>query len=125
MDASASRQRAPQRQRFPTNNIKVPGEEMFKQRKPLHSIVFISFLMLTVPSIAVAQKKYDPGASDAEIKIGNIMPYSGPASAYALIGKTIQAYFNKINDEGGVNGRKLKFISYDDALSPPKTVEQT
>lgn len=81
--------------------------------------------MLTVPSIAVAQKKYDPGASDAEIKIGNIMPYSGPASAYALIGKTIQAYFNKINDEGGVNGRKLKFISYDDALSPPKTVEQT
>jgi branched-chain amino acid transport system substrate-binding protein len=96
---------------------------MFKE--PLHCIVLIAFLMLTLPSIAVAQKKYDPGASDAEIKIGNIMPYSGPASAYALIGKTIQAYFNKINDEGGVNGRKLKFISYDDALSPPKTVEQT
>ncbi|WP_439372987.1 ABC transporter substrate-binding protein [Bradyrhizobium sp. DASA03120] len=73
---------------------------------------------------AQAQKKYDSGASDAEIKIGNIMPYSGPASAYSAIGKTEEAYFNKINAEGGINGRKIKFISYDDGYSPPKTVEQ-
>jgi branched-chain amino acid transport system substrate-binding protein len=73
---------------------------------------------------AVAQKKYDPGASDSEIKLGNIMPYSGPLSAYALIGRTQAAFFNKINAEGGVNGRKINFISYDDGFSPPKTVEQ-
>ncbi len=73
---------------------------------------------------ALAQKKYDTGATDTEIKIGNIMPYSGPASAYGVIGKTEEAYFNKVNAEGGINGRKIKFISYDDAYSPPKTVEQ-
>src|ERR687884_286692 len=73
---------------------------------------------------ALAQKKYDSGASDTEIKIGNIMPYSGPASAYGVIGKTEQAYFDKINAEGGINGRKINFISYDDGYSPPKTVEQ-
>ena len=73
---------------------------------------------------ALAQKKYDTGATDTEIKIGNIMPYSGPASAYGTIGKTEAAYFKKINDEGGINGRKINFISYDDAYSPPKTVEQ-
>jgi branched-chain amino acid transport system substrate-binding protein len=73
---------------------------------------------------ALAQKKYDTGASDTEIKIGNIIPYSGPASAYGVIGKTEEAYFNKINNEGGINGRKIKFISYDDAYSPPKAVEQ-
>ena len=73
---------------------------------------------------AVAQKQYDTGASDTEIKIGNIMPYSGPASAYGVIGKTEQAYFNKVNAEGGINGRKINFISYDDGYSPPKTVEQ-
>jgi len=73
---------------------------------------------------ATAQKKYDVGASDTEIKVGNIMPYSGPLSAYATIGKTIAAYFNKINAEGGINGRKINFISYDDGFSPPKTVEQ-
>ena len=71
-----------------------------------------------------AEKKYDPGASDTEIKIGNIMPYSGPASSYSVIGKTEAAYFNKINDEGGINGRKINFISYDDAYSPPKAIEQ-
>ena len=75
-------------------------------------------------SNAFAQKKYDTGATDTEIKIGNIMPYSGPASAYGVIGKTEQAYFNKINAEGGINGRKINFISYDDGYSPPKTVEQ-
>jgi branched-chain amino acid transport system substrate-binding protein len=73
---------------------------------------------------ALAEKKYDPGASDTEIKVGNIMPYSGPLSAYALIGRTEAAYFRMINDQGGVNGRKINFISYDDAFSPPKTVEQ-
>ena len=73
---------------------------------------------------ALAQKKYDTGASDTEIKIGNIMPYSGPASAYGVIGKTEEAYFKKINAEGGINGRKISFISYDDGYSPPKAVEQ-
>jgi branched-chain amino acid transport system substrate-binding protein len=73
---------------------------------------------------ALAQKKYDTGATDTEIKIGNIMPYSGPASAYGVIGKTEAAYFNKINAEGGINGRKINFISYDDGYSPPKAVEQ-
>ncbi|PIT05866.1 branched-chain amino acid ABC transporter substrate-binding protein [Bradyrhizobium nitroreducens] len=75
-------------------------------------------------SEVLAQKKYDSGASDTEIRIGNIMPYSGPASAYGAIGKAEEAYFNKVNAEGGINGRKIKFISYDDAYSPPKTVEQ-
>jgi branched-chain amino acid transport system substrate-binding protein len=73
---------------------------------------------------ALAQKKYDTGASDTEIKIGNIMPYSGPASAYGVIGKTEEAYFKKINAEGGINGRKINFVTYDDGYSPPKTVEQ-
>jgi branched-chain amino acid transport system substrate-binding protein len=73
---------------------------------------------------ALAQKKYDTGATDTEIKIGNIMPYSGPASAYGVIGKTEQAYFNKINAGGGINGRKIVFLSYDDGYSPPKAVEQ-
>jgi branched-chain amino acid transport system substrate-binding protein len=74
--------------------------------------------------MAFAQKTYDTGASDTEIKIGNIIPYSGPASAYGVIGKTEDAYFRKINAEGGINGRKINFISYDDAYSPPKAVEQ-
>jgi branched-chain amino acid transport system substrate-binding protein len=81
-------------------------------------------LLAVTSSGALAQKKYDTGASDTEIKIGNIMPYSGPASAYGVIGKTEQAYFNKINAEGGINGRKINFITYDDGYSPPKTVEQ-
>ena len=73
---------------------------------------------------ALSQKKYDSGATDTEIKIGNIMPYSGPLSTLSTIGKIEAAYFKKINDDGGVNGRKINFISYDDAYSPPKTVEQ-
>src|ERR671939_211684 len=77
-----------------------------------------------VATPAAAQKKYDPGATDTEIKVGNMMPYSGPASAYGLIGKTIEAYFRKVNAEGGINGRKINFISYDDGYSPPKAVEQ-
>jgi branched-chain amino acid transport system substrate-binding protein len=74
-------------------------------------------------SPALAQKKYDPGATDTEVKIGNINPYSGPASAYGTIGKSIGAYFKKTNDEGGVNGRKINYITYDDGYSPPKAVE--
>jgi branched-chain amino acid transport system substrate-binding protein len=81
-------------------------------------------VLAATSSGALAQKKYDVGATDTEIKIGNIMPYSGPASAYGVIGKTEDAYFKKINAEGGINGRKINFISYDDGYSPPKTVEQ-
>src|SRR5882672_1579678 len=73
---------------------------------------------------ASAQKKYGPGVTDTEIKIGNIAPYSGPASAFSILGKVQDAYFKKINSEGGINGRKINFISYDDAYSTPKTVEQ-
>ncbi|MDO8981559.1 MAG: ABC transporter substrate-binding protein [Afipia sp.] len=73
---------------------------------------------------ALAQKKYDTGATDTEIKIGNIMPYSGPASAYGVIGKMEEAYFKMINEQGGINGRKITFITYDDGYSPPKAVEQ-
>ena len=88
----------------------------------LLSIVALGLALGVMP--AAAQKKYDTGASDTEIKIGNINPYSGPASAYGMIGKTIAAYFNKVNAEGGINGRKINFISYDDGYSPPKAVEQ-
>jgi ABC-type branched-subunit amino acid transport system substrate-binding protein len=89
------------------------------------AIASAAFVMFAASSSgALAQKKYDTGATDTEIKIGNIMPYSGPASAYGVIGKTEAAYFKKINDAGGINGRKINFISYDDGYSPPKTVEQ-
>src|SRR5947208_3896857 len=88
------------------------------------SIAFAGLLALALAGTASAQKKYDPGATDTEIKVGNIMPYSGPASSYATIGKTEAAYFNKINSEGGINGRKINFISYDDGYNPAKTVEQ-
>jgi branched-chain amino acid transport system substrate-binding protein len=83
-----------------------------------------ALLTLSLATSVNAQKRYDPGATDTEIKLGNIMPYSGPASAYATIGKTEAAYFKKLNAEGGINGRKIEFISYDDAYSPPKAVEQ-
>jgi branched-chain amino acid transport system substrate-binding protein len=75
-------------------------------------------------SLAKPSPKRNAGATDTEIKIGNIMPYSGPASAFSAIGKTEAAYFEKINDEGGINGRKIVFLSYDDGFSPPKAVEQ-
>jgi branched-chain amino acid transport system substrate-binding protein len=93
-------------------------------RMGLAAFLAATALLAATTSPSIAQKKYDVGASDTEIKIGNIMPYSGPASAYGVIGKTEQAYFNKVNAEGGINGRKINFISYDDAYSPPKTVEQ-
>jgi branched-chain amino acid transport system substrate-binding protein len=84
-------------------------------------LLFVS-MMVAFP-LSHAQKKYDPGASDTEIRIGNTNPYSGPASAYGAIGKTIAAYFRMVNDQGGINGRKVNFITYDDGYSPPKTVE--
>lgn len=92
--------------------------------KRLIQVTGTAFVLAAITSSAFAQKKYDVGATDTEIKLGNIMPYSGPASAYGAIGKAEDAYFRKINDEGGINGRKIKFISYDDGYSPPKAVEQ-
>src|SRR5947209_1344266 len=98
---------------------------MLKSQSRLAAIGFAAVAALAATSLtAVAEKKYGPGVTDTEIKIGNIMPYSGPASAYGVIGKTEAAYFNKINAEGGINGRKINFISYDDGYSPPKAVEQ-
>jgi len=84
----------------------------------------LAFVLSATPVLAQKQKQYDPGASDREIRIGNINPYSGPASAYGMIGKTLAAYFRKINAEGGINGRRIDFISYDDGYSPPRTLEQ-
>src|ERR1041385_4673690 len=78
---------------------------------------------LAAPSIVGAQKKYDPGVSDKEIKLGHTNPYSGPLSAYGVIGKGITGYWNMVNDQGGINGRKINFITYDDGFQPPKTVE--
>ena len=94
-----------------------------KNKKLVLTAAAAAFSLLASQS-AFAQKRYDTGASDTEIKIGNIMPYSGPASAYGIIGKTEEAYFKMINEAGGVNGRKINFISYDDGYSPPKAVEQ-
>src|ERR1700729_4426452 len=91
----------------------------------LISMTAASALLVLATQGALAQKKYDTGASDTEIKIGNVEAYSGPASAYGVIGKTEEAYFKMVNDAGGVNGRKINFVTYDDAYSPPKTVEQT
>ena len=102
-------------------NLKVLNLKVLRHAKSAALAVLVA---ASLASAASAQKKYDPGATDTEIKIGNIMPYSGPASAYATIGKTEDAYFRKINAEGGINGRKISFISYDDGYSPPKTVEQ-
>ncbi len=89
----------------------------------LKPLILCASLALSSPA-ALAQKKYGPGVTDTEIKIGQTMPYSGPASAYGTIGKAEAAYFKKVNDEGGINGRKINLISLDDGYSPPKTVEQ-
>jgi ABC-type branched-subunit amino acid transport system substrate-binding protein len=90
----------------------------------LHLVTGTALTLALSVSAANAQKKYDPGASDTEIKVGQTVPFSGPASAYASIGKTQAAYIKMINDKGGVNGRKINLIQYDDAYSPPKAVEQ-
>ncbi len=94
-------------------------------RLPSKLVAISAAALLLSAGSALAQKKYDTGATDTEIKIGNIEAYSGPASAYGIIGKTEEAYFKMVNDNGGIKGRKINFISYDDAYSPPKTVEQT
>ncbi|ETR76337.1 branched-chain amino acid ABC transporter substrate-binding protein [Afipia sp. P52-10] len=98
---------------------------MSRSAKPSLSfaVAIIAGALAATPSLA--QKAYGPGVSDTEIKIGNLMPYSGPASAYASIGKAEAAYFKKINEDGGINGRKITFITYDDGYSPPKAMEQT
>jgi ABC-type branched-subunit amino acid transport system substrate-binding protein len=88
------------------------------------SIILAVGLAIAATSPTFAQKKYDAGASDTEIKIGQTMPYSGPLSSYSTIGKLESAYFKMLNDKGGIRGRKINFISVDDAYSPPKTVEQ-
>src|SRR5204862_5457486 len=95
---------------------------MAQSRGIILGSILACVLLGTCP--AAAQKKYDPGVSDTEIKLGNIMPYSGPLSAYALIGRTQDAFFKRLNAEGGINGRKINFVSYDDSFSPAKTVEQ-
>jgi branched-chain amino acid transport system substrate-binding protein len=99
---------------------------MHADSKMLLSVLSVAAFVVAVGSAPAlcADKKYDVGATDTEIKIGNIMPYSGQGSAWSLLGKAEAAYFEKVNADGGINGRKIKFISYDDAYSPPKTVEQ-
>ncbi|MBR0863501.1 ABC transporter substrate-binding protein [Bradyrhizobium diazoefficiens] len=90
------------------------------------ALVALALLSLTVViSPARAQKQYDPGASDVEVKLGQTMPYSGPASLFGVTGRIMSAYFRRLNEQGGVNGRKITFLSLDDGFSPPKTVEQT
>jgi branched-chain amino acid transport system substrate-binding protein len=99
---------------------------MIAMLKPSHlaTLSAAALALALTGGSALAQKNYDTGATDTEIKIGHTIAYSGPASAYGVIGKALDAYFNKVNSEGGINGRKIKFISYDDGYSPPKTVEQ-
>jgi branched-chain amino acid transport system substrate-binding protein len=104
-----------------------PFERSIKRRTLLKGGLALGALQFASPFVrkaVAAEKNYGLGATDSQIKIGNIMPYSGPASAYAVIGKTETAYFQKVNDEGGINGRKIDFVSYDDGYSPPKTFEQ-
>src|ERR1700749_3463828 len=95
-----------------------------KNNRLLHFVIGTVTTLALATSSANAQKTYDPRATDTEIKIGQAVPFSGPASAYASIGKTQAAYFNMINEQGGVNGRKITLIQYDDSYSPPKAVEQ-
>src|SRR4249920_76385 len=91
---------------------------------PHQVLIWLVAVALTLPDLAMAQKKYDPGASDTEIKIGQTMPYSGSGSAYGTIGRAEAAYFQMINDQGGANGRKITLLSLDDGYTPAKTVEQ-
>ena len=100
-----------------------PREAIVTIQRIIVNILLAAVLVLG-GKLAWAAGQYGPGASDTEIKIGNTMPYSGPASAYGIIGKTEAAYFAMINQQGGINGRKINFISRDDGYSPPKTVEQ-
>src|SRR5216684_747549 len=97
---------------------------MDQNRRQLLIAIGLGGTAFMIPGAARAEKKYDVGASDTEIKIGNTGPYSGPASSYSTIWKCEAAFFKMINAQGGINGRKINFLSYDDAYSPPKTVEQ-
>jgi len=117
--------------RFPTAHLSSISNQEKGTRHEQQETVLAHLAVATATALsalatqgALAQKKYDTGATDTEIKIGNVEAYSGPASAYGIIGKTEDAYFRMINDQGGINGRKINFISYDDGYSPPKTVEQ-
>jgi branched-chain amino acid transport system substrate-binding protein len=94
----------------------------WRNRSTLGALTAVALTLLATP--ALAQKQYGPGVTDTEIKIGTTTPYSGPASAYSAGAVSATAYFTMINEKGGVNGRKINFISLDDAYSPPKTVEQ-
>src|SRR6185369_5837946 len=98
---------------------------MFGKRSICLALSGVAMALCSSASLAETTKKYGPGVTDTEIKIGNTAPYSGPASALGATLKSAGAYFKKVNEDGGVNGRKITFISYDDAYSPPKTVEQT
>jgi ABC-type branched-subunit amino acid transport system substrate-binding protein len=104
-----------------------PGAGAQWARRRFHALALavVAAAALAASPEAAAQKKYDPGASDTEILIGQTMPYSGPLSMLGTMGKAAAAYFDKVNAEGGINGRKLKFVSLDDGYSPPKTLEQT
>ncbi|WP_420964724.1 ABC transporter substrate-binding protein [Bradyrhizobium sp. B120] len=92
--------------------------------RPAAGAAIISLSLFAAADLLAADRKYDPGASDSEIRIGQTMPYSGPVSAFSVIGKVQAAYFRMINDGGGINGRRINLISYDDAATPAKTVEQ-
>src|ERR1700761_7911169 len=94
-------------------------------RSCITAAVVATFGIVSSAACLAADKQYDPGASDTEIKIGQTMPYSGPASAYGTQGRAEAAYWRMINSQGGINGRKINFLSMDDGYSPPKTVEQT
>jgi branched-chain amino acid transport system substrate-binding protein len=101
----------------------MPG--LASKPSPARLAVTAGIVLLTTLAAGAAEKRYGPGVSDSEIKLGQTMPYSGPASGYASVGLTEAAYIKMLNEEGGINGRKVALISLDDGYSPPKTVEQT
>ncbi len=124
-DRHEKNKQAARRSRFYAIPAAVGGTKCFAGKSSLSNVRgLLALLVLAIVTPAHAQKKYDQGATDAEIKIGTIMPYSGPLSSMAGIGRTEEAYFRMINEQGGINGRKIVLISYDDAYSPLKTVEQ-
>src|SRR5258708_7920168 len=103
------------RQRIPGSEHGHQGSNEMRSKFHLSASLLVTALgVALLASPASAQKKYDTGATDTEIKIGNTMPYSGPASAYGVGGKALTAYFEKVNAEGGINSRKIKFLHYDD-----------
>jgi ABC-type branched-subunit amino acid transport system substrate-binding protein len=89
------------------------------------ALAAIAASTMPAPYVRAAEKKYDPGASDTEIKLGQTVPHSGPGSIYGVLGRVGEAYFQMLNETGGINGRKVKFLTMDDAYSPPKCVEAT